>query len=82
MLQTNKNTLFEVIYLFNENEPYCVLRSNRKSTANEWLYLSSNGAGDMRLKPWNKPVPEPPEASVEVDPALLFRVVRPLGERN
>ena len=83
VLQTNQNILFEVICLFDPNKPYFVLRSNTKSTDNQWLYLSSNGAGDMRLKPWNLPAArDPPEASAEVDPALLFRVVRPLGETN
>ena len=42
------------------------------------LFLSSDGAGNMQLKVWNHPVPDPPNTTSEVDPALLFRVVRPL----
>ena len=68
--------------LLGVNEPYYVLRSN-KSTGTDaqgnelYLYLSSDGAGNMKMKLWNKPVPDPPGTTGEVDPALLFRIVRP-----
>ena len=45
------------------------------------LYLSSNGAGEMKLKEWNHPIPDPPGTTYEVDPALLFRFVRPRGQQ-
>ncbi|CAB4022844.1 Hypothetical predicted protein [Paramuricea clavata] len=73
------NTSFEVMELWTPNKPYVVLRSNKMS-GNEYLYLSSNGAGNMQLKVWNKPVPGPPNTTSEADPALLFRVVRPFGQ--
>ncbi len=60
--------------LFQPNRPLIVLRSNKK-LGNDDLYLSSDGAGNMRLKVWNNSG-EPPRAEAEVDPALLFRVVK------
>ena len=70
------------------NQPYVVLESNRpktNTTTNDGelevnLFLSSDGAGKMQLKEWNNPIPGPPRTTPEVDPALLFRVVRPLGQ--
>ena len=44
------------------------------------LYLSSDGTGEMKLKHWNSPIPGAPVTTYEVDPALLFRLVRPPGE--
>jgi hypothetical protein len=63
--------------LYSPNRPYYVLRSNKKVNDDD-LFLSSDGAGNMQLKVWNHPVPGPPNTTSEVDPALLFRVVRPL----
>ena len=73
------DTSFEVMELWSPNKPYVVLRSN-KTVGNDDLYLSSDGAGNMQLKVWNKPVPGPPTTTSEADPALLFRVVRPYGQ--
>ena len=73
-------TSFNVIELWFPNEPYCVLQSNQMQGGDK-LYLSSDGTGHLKLKTWNKPIADPPEASAEVDPALLFRVVRPFGEQ-
>lgn len=66
--------------LFSPNRPYVVLRSNQQQ-GGENLYLSSDGGGVMKLKVWNKPIRAPPRTTAEVDPALLFRVVRPFGEQ-
>ena len=77
--EDTSDTSFEVIHLFSPNRPYIVLRSNKKQ-GEEHLYLSSDGAGNLRLKVWNKPIPLPPITTAEVDPALLFRLVRPLGQ--
>ena len=65
--------------LWSPNRPYYVLRSNKK-VGDDDLYLSSDEAGNLKLKVWNKPVPEPPHTTAEVDPALLFRLVRPYGQ--
>ena len=70
--------------LLGVNEPYYVLRSNKSQGVDGqgdplYLYLSSDGAGKMKLKLWNKPVTDPPGTTGEVDPALLFRIVRPSG---
>ncbi|CAB3992178.1 Hypothetical predicted protein [Paramuricea clavata] len=73
------DTSFEVIKLYSPNKGLVVLRSNKKLDDDD-LFLSSNGAGYMQLKVWNKPVRCPPRTTSEVDPALLFRVVRPLGQ--
>jgi hypothetical protein len=73
------DTSFEVIKLYSPNKALVVLRSNKK-LGDDDLFLSSNGAGYMQLKVWNKPVRCPPRTTSEVDPALLFRVVRPLGQ--
>jgi hypothetical protein len=68
------------------NQPYVVLESNRPKTNTTTtdgevnLFLSSDGSGKMQLKEWNNPIPGPPRTTPEVDPALLFRVVRPLGQ--
>ncbi|XP_028397507.1 uncharacterized protein LOC114521312 isoform X4 [Dendronephthya gigantea] len=74
----NDATSFEVKQLFQPNSAFCVLQSNKKQGTDD-LYLSSDGAGNMKLKVWNKPIPPPPDTTAEVDPALLFRVVRPYG---
>ncbi|CAB3999252.1 Hypothetical predicted protein, partial [Paramuricea clavata] len=73
------DTSFEVIELGSPNRPYVVFRSNKKLDDDD-LYLSSDAAGNMQLKVWNKPVPDPPNTTAEVDPALLFRLVRPFGQ--
>jgi hypothetical protein len=74
------DTSFEVIGLWFPNTPYVVLRSNKKLEDDD-LFLSSDAAGNMQLKVWNKPVPDPPNTTPEVDPALLFRLVRPFGQQ-
>ena len=68
--------VFQLFSLFTPNDYYIVLQANETS-GNDTLYLSSNGAGYMKLKIWNKPIPGPPRTTDEVDPALLFRLVRP-----
>ena len=65
-----------MIEFWSPNSPYVALRSNQQQDGHN-LFLSSNGAGNMKLKRWNNPVPESPFTTPEVDPALLFRVVRP-----
>ncbi|XP_028397746.1 uncharacterized protein LOC114521479 [Dendronephthya gigantea] len=84
-------TLFRVIELFSPNEAFCVLQSNKKTEVEVegtdekkkkkkkkvYLYLSSDRVGNLKLKIWNEPAPYPPHTSAHVDPALLFRVVRP-----
>ncbi|CAB4012598.1 Hypothetical predicted protein [Paramuricea clavata] len=72
-------TVFGVIQFWSPNTPYVALRSNQQHDGHN-LFLSSNGAGYMKLKRWNKPVPESPFTTPQVDPALLFRVVRPLDQ--
>lgn len=72
-------TSFRILQLFAPNRPYVVFESSEKTKDGDKLYLSSDGSGDMKLKVWNKAVREPPRTTGEVDPALLFRVVRPLG---
>ena len=52
------------------NDAYVVLRSIEKSDE-KYLYLSSDAAGEMKLKTSLVDIPGNPE----VDPALLFRVV-------
>ncbi|XP_028397685.1 uncharacterized protein LOC114521430 isoform X2 [Dendronephthya gigantea] len=76
---TDDATSFEVTQLFQPNSAFCVLQSNKKQGTDD-LYLSSDGAGNMKLKVWNKPIPGPPDTTAEVDPALLFRAVRPFGK--
>ncbi len=79
-LQTNDDgTIFQVFALYSPNDSYVVMESN-KLNGNNKLYLSSDGAGKMKLKVWNAPIPGPPHTTDEVDPALLFRMVRPLGQ--
>ena len=70
---------FRVWDLFHPNSGYVVLESSEK-IGEDSLYLSSDGAGNMKLIRWNKPIPGPPDTTEEVDPALLFRVVRPFGQ--
>jgi hypothetical protein len=65
--------------LYAPNDTFIVLQADKNSGKDE-LYLSSNGAGKMKLKRWNSPIPGPPRTVDEVDPALLFRLVRPRGE--
>ena len=77
--QTNTGTIFRFFSLYSPNDSYIVLQAI-VSEGEEPLYLSSNGAGDMKLKAWNSPIPDPPHTTDEVDPALLFRVVRPFKE--
>ena len=72
-------TLFGVIEFWSPKSPYVALRSDQQQGNNN-LCLSSNGAGHMKLKSWNKPIPESPFTTTEVHPALLFRVVRPLDQ--
>jgi hypothetical protein len=72
-------TMFGVIQFWSPNSPYVALRSDQQHGGHN-LYLSSNGGGHMKLKRWNKPIPESPFTTPEVDPALLFRVVRPLDQ--
>ena len=67
------DTSFEVMALRSPNQPFVVLRSNKK-LGDDDLYLSSDGAGEMKLKVPNQRIRRP---AAEVDPALLFRVVRP-----
>lgn len=69
-------TTFTLLELWFPNEPYCVLQSN-VTQGEDKLYLSSDGSGHLKLKTWNKPVVGPPDTTADVDPALLFRVVRP-----
>ena len=58
--------------LWYPNSAYVVLRTNGNETANnKFLYLSSDAAGKMKLKA-SGDVHTP-----EVEPALLFRVVKP-----
>lgn len=47
-------------------------------------YLSSDGAGKMKLKRWNLTGEKrkAPKAGELIDPALLFRVVKPLQKDN
>ena len=68
-----------MIALCPPNDPYVVIESN-KSNGNNKLYLSSDGAGNMKLRVWNAPIPGPPRTTEEVNPAFLFRIVRPLGQ--
>ncbi len=57
-----------------------MIESNKSNEKEEKLYLSSDGAGNMKLKVWNAPIPGPPGTTEQVDPALLFRMVRPYGQ--
>jgi hypothetical protein len=71
---TDGGTIFHRFRLSSPNRPYVVL----KSTTGDGLYLSSDGAGTMKLKSWNLPEGRsPPGASGKIDPAFLFRLVRP-----
>jgi hypothetical protein len=71
---TDGGTIFHRFRLSSPNRPYVVL----KSTTGDDLYLSSDGAGTMKLKSWNLPEGRsPPGASGKIDPAFLFRLVRP-----
>ncbi|CAB4005998.1 Hypothetical predicted protein [Paramuricea clavata] len=71
---TDGGTIFHRFRLSSPNKPYFVL----KSTTGDDLYLSSDGAGKMKLKSWNLPEGRsPPGASGKIDPAFLFRLVRP-----
>ena len=78
---TNPGTLFRFVSLRSSDESYLVFQSDQNNADGNPLYLSSNGAGNMKLKVWNSPVPDPPYTSDEVDPALLFRLVHPLGQK-
>ena len=69
-------TIFTLLQLLSPNEPYFVLQSN-VTQGEDILYLSSDGSGNLKLKTWNEPVVGPPDTTADVDPALLFRVVRP-----
>ncbi len=69
-----------MLELFSPNDSYVVIESN-ESSGNNKLYLSSDGAGKMKLKVWNEPIPGPPRTTDQVDPALLFRIVRPFGQK-
>jgi hypothetical protein len=80
ILQPDSGTIFLFYSLRAPNDLYFVLQANVSSGGDD-LYLSSNGAGNMKLKVWNSPIPGPPRTTEEVDPALLFRLVRPLGEK-
>ena len=79
---TTNGTPFRFMSLFSPNDSYLVLKSDKKNDEGDPLYLSSNGAGKMKLKVWNSPAPGPPRTSDEVDPALLFRLVLPLGAKK
>ncbi|CAB4030680.1 Hypothetical predicted protein [Paramuricea clavata] len=68
----NGATIFHRFDLRVPNKPYVVL----KSTSGKNLYLSSDGAGNLKLKSWNLPKRSPPGASKYVDPAFLFRLVK------
>jgi hypothetical protein len=58
-----------------------VLQSQANNAKDDLLYLSSVEDGNMKLKVRNSPILAPPsDTSAEVDPALLFRMVRPQGE--
>jgi hypothetical protein len=57
-----------------------VVEAYERPERSSGLYLSSDRAGEMKLKHWNSPIPGPPVTTDEVDPALLFRLVRPPGE--
>ena len=75
-------TSFRVVHLWRPNAEYVVLQSNMKQGADElYLIMSSDGEGNMKLKVWNKPVRDPPDTTAEVDPGLLFRMVRPHGQK-
>ena len=79
-LQTNNGTWFKKIELLSPNQPCIVLQSVTKGENEEPLYLSSDGAGNMKLKHGN--LEDLDEKDLyEVDPALLFRVVRPTEEK-
>ncbi|CAB4007474.1 Hypothetical predicted protein [Paramuricea clavata] len=71
--QMTDGTSFEVMALRSPNQPFVVLRSNKKLGKDD-LFLSSDGAGKMKLKVSNQRIRR---RAPEVDPALLFRVVRP-----
>ena len=76
-VKTNADaTSFQIFQLFPPNAEYFVLQWSKKQDT-DVLYLSSDGEGNMKLKVWNQPVPPPPDTTAEVDPALLFRLVRP-----
>ena len=66
--------------LYSPNDSFVVIESNKSDKDSNKLYLSNDGAGNMKLKVWNAPIPGPPHTTDEVDPALLFRMVRPLGQ--
>ena len=81
-LQSNSDTWFKVKELLSPNQPCVVLQSNKKDK-NGPLYLSSDGAGNMKLKRGNlEGVKYMDDKDLyDVDPALLFRVVRIIGEK-
>ena len=66
---STKGVPFEVLQCWNPNSAYVVLRTNGNETAK--LYLSSDAAGKMKLKASED------EHTPEIEPALLFRVVKP-----
>ena len=80
--KNTSGTLFQIFSLYSPNDSYVVVQSDQKNDDGNPLYLSSNGAGNMKLKVWNSPIPGPPHTTDQVDPALLFRLVRPFGEKK
>ena len=78
--------LFTYSELDPPNQPYIVFQCTNITVGDDHdvAYLSSDGAGKMKLKRWNLTGEErrPPKAGELIDPALLFRVVKPLTKEN
>ena len=60
------------------NLGYYAMRSTVRSNG-EPLFLSSDGEGNMKLKPSNSASYPPPAQNQFIDIALLFRFVEPDG---
>ena len=74
--------MFMLISLHSPNDSYVVVQAKKNAENDPPLYLSSNGAGNMKLKAWKSPIPGPPRTTDEVDPALSFRLVKPVGNSD
>ena len=66
--------------MMSPNVGYFAIMLNSKSQDNPGpLYLSSDGKGNMKLKPSNSEYFGPPSPNPFIDTALLFRFVEPDG---
>ena len=71
--------MWKIYRMESPNMEYYAIGLFKENKNNATLFLSSDGKGNMKLKPSNSASYPPPAQNVFIDPTLLFRLVEPDG---